>query len=240
MTPYENITQLIGNVVLYAGGSVAIAYALFMFLGKRWIDSRFAKDIEKYKSEQELELEKLKLKINTMFNKVLKTQEKEYDILPALWCKLQKLRTEVSRAVTSFRSLPDLNTYDEESLEIFIEQEKIPEEVAADLRNKTNKINVYSRYLDIKQMHEAHKAFNDFHEYYEGNKIFINPELKNKFSKIDSFFWSVWVDRKMSLDERERETVFLIQAYSGMKNNVEPLLNEIEDLVQKHLYDHKL
>lgn len=240
MTPYETITQLIGNVVLYAGGSVAIAYALFVFLGKHWIDSRFAKDIEKYKSEQELELEKLKLKINTMFNKVLKTQEREYDILPTLWCKLQKLRTEVSRAVISFRELPDLDRYDEKSLEKFIEREEIPEAVAVNLRNEANKKNVYSRYLDIKQMHEAHKAFSDFHEYYEGNRIFINPELKNKFSQIDKFLWSVWVDRKMSLDEREYTTDFLTQAYQGMKNNVEPLLIEIEDLVQKHLYDHKL
>jgi len=169
MTPYETITQLIGNAVIYAGGSVAIAYALFVFLGKRWIDSRFAKEIEKYKNEQDSELEKLKLKINTMFNKVLKTQEKEYDILPNLWCKLQKLRTELNRAVISFRSLPDLDRYDKESLDKFIEQEKIPEAVAANLRNKTNKINVYSGYLDIKQMREAYKAFNDFHEYYEGN-----------------------------------------------------------------------
>ena len=44
----------------------------------------------------------------------------------------------------------------------------------------------------------------------------------------------------MSLDGREGTTDFLKQAYLGMKNNVEPLLNEIEDLVQKHLYDHKL
>lgn len=240
MTPYESITQLIGNVVLYAGGSVAIAYALFVFLGKRWIDSRFAKDIEKYKSEQDLELEKLKLKINTMFNKVLKTQEREYDILPALWCKLQKLRTELSRAVISFRELPDLNRYDNESLEIFIKQEEIPEAVAEDLRKKADKINVYSKYLDNKQMHEAHKAFYDFHEYYEGNRIFINPELKNKFSQIDTFLWSVRVDRKMSLNEREGTIDFLSRAYHGMKDNVEPLLSEIEDLVQKHLYDHKL
>jgi hypothetical protein len=89
-------------------------------------------------------------------------------------------------------------------------------------------------------MHEAQKAFGDFNEYYEINKIFLSPELKEKFSQIHTHLWSVWVDRKMSLDTRSSQTDFWGKAYKGMQEKVEPLLNEIEDLVQKHLYNHEL
>jgi hypothetical protein len=240
MAPYETITQLIGNIALYAGGSVAVSYALFIFLGKHWIDNRFARDLEKYKREQESELEKLRLKINTLFNKVLKTQEREYDILPTLWSKLQKLRREVSIAVSVLKELPDLNIYDKESLERFIKDNEIPESVAKNLHTEENKIKVYNKYLDLKQMHKAHKAFDDFDEYYETNKIFLSTELKEKFSQIHTHLWSVWVDRKMSLDEINRPHDFWIEANKGMKEKVIPLLNEIEDLVQKHLYNHEI
>jgi len=38
--------KLIGNIVIYGGGAVAIAYVLFIFLGKKWIENKFATQLE--------------------------------------------------------------------------------------------------------------------------------------------------------------------------------------------------
>lgn len=229
MTTYEVITQLLGGVVLYSGVSVAIAFGFFRYLGKGWIENKFAKD-----------LEKLRLKINTQFNKVLKIQEREYHILPKLWKKLQKLRSEISRAVIYYRELPDLNRCDEKDLESFIKDNEIPETVAENLRKATDKNIIYKRYLDIKQMNDAHKAFIVFDEYYKINKIFLSSKLKEKFSQIHKHLWSVWVDKRMSISAEGSQTDFLSKAYKEMKEKVEPLLDEIEELVQKHLYNYEL
>ncbi len=234
----DSITQLIGKVVVYGGGTVAIAYVLFVFWGKHLVNHWFKKELENFKHEKNTELEKLKLKMNTMFNRVLKTQDREYDILPTLWNKLQKLRIEVSRAVMMFRESPDLNKCDEKSLERLIKEEEIPEAIADRLRNEKDKNDIYSKYLDHKQMHQAYKAFLEFDEYYQSNKIFISPELKDKFSQIHTHLWSVWVDRKMSLNDRGSQTDFWGKAHEGIQKKVEPLLNEIEILVQRHLYNH--
>jgi hypothetical protein len=233
MTTYEAITQLLGNVVLYSGVSVAIAFGFFRYLGKGYIDNWRAKDLEKYKMEQDS-------KINTQFNKVLKNQEKEYDILPMLWEKLQKLHIKIEGALFFLTKLPDLNRADEKYLENFIKDNEIPETVAENLRSGNDKNSVYKGYLDWKQMNDALKAFHDFKEYYQINKIFLSSKLKEKFFQIHKHLWSVWVDKTMSISAEGSQIDFLSKAYKEMEEKVKPLLNEIEELVQKHLYNYEL
>lgn len=38
MTPVEQVLQFFGKVALYGGGSVTLAFAVFRFLGKSWIE----------------------------------------------------------------------------------------------------------------------------------------------------------------------------------------------------------
>ncbi len=237
-TIYEAITQLIGDVVIYAGSMAAFSYAIFVFLGKKWIEAKFARDIEKYKSEQEVELEKLKLNINTLFNKVLKIQDREYDILPTLWGKLHILKLAVSNTITLFKQIPKLNSYSNEDLKKFIHNNNIPNDIAEKLYRESDKQKYYSLYLDALQMKVALNAFSEFSEYFEVNKIFLSSEIKEKTSLIHKYLRSVWVDRNMSLNYDIRE--FWNSAYNTMENKVQPLAEEIEELVQKHLYNFKI
>ena len=41
----EIITKIIGEVVIYGGGSAAIAYGIFRFLGQKWLENKFAQNL---------------------------------------------------------------------------------------------------------------------------------------------------------------------------------------------------
>ncbi|MGR9345555.1 hypothetical protein ACU8NW_13200 [Rhizobium leguminosarum] len=63
-------------------GLVAAAYALFKFLGEKWLNQKFAEQLEAYKSEQARELERLRHKINGVFDRTKRLHDREYEVLP--------------------------------------------------------------------------------------------------------------------------------------------------------------
>lgn len=233
----DEFLKFIGQMIFVGGGAAAMALGLFYFLGKSLVDQKFAQALEKYKGEQTSELEKLKLKINTLFNKVVKIQDREYEILPNLWQKLVVLKLEVSRAVSMFKEMPNLDNYSPEMLEEFLVAEEIPKLVAKAIKESRNKTDEYDKYLDRRQLNNALKAFQEFDEYFNANKIFLRADIKENFTQINKKMWGAWTSRKMSMRAPNAPTDFWVKAHEQLTNEVEPLMKDIEDLVQKHLYE---
>jgi len=57
------IASYIGAVIAYGGAAAGVAFAVFRFLGQKWIDGKFAERLEVYKHQQQRELEQLKFQI---------------------------------------------------------------------------------------------------------------------------------------------------------------------------------
>ena len=77
-----DIGKFLVQLIAYGGGAVAIAYVVFIFLGKNVVENWFSKRMEAYKNAQAQELEEFKYKINALFNRVTKIHEKEFEVLP--------------------------------------------------------------------------------------------------------------------------------------------------------------
>lgn len=80
--PLEAILKFIGNAVAIGGSAAAFAYAIFVWLGKKWLEERFARRLEDYKHKQNQELEHYRYQINALFNRITKIHEKEIEVLP--------------------------------------------------------------------------------------------------------------------------------------------------------------
>jgi len=89
MNPLEQMLNYLGELVLYTGSIVGFTFLFFRFLGKRWIENIFSKNLEKWKHELNKELEQYRYKINALFNRVTKIHEKEFEVLPEAWLKMQ-------------------------------------------------------------------------------------------------------------------------------------------------------
>jgi hypothetical protein len=66
------MASFILQLIAYAGGSVAVAYFLFVWFDKRIIEQWFSTRMEAYKNAQAQELEDYRYKINVLFNRVKK------------------------------------------------------------------------------------------------------------------------------------------------------------------------
>jgi hypothetical protein len=66
------IASDIGAIIAYGGVAAGVAFALFRFLGQKWIDGKFAEKLEAYKHAQNKEIEDIRFKINLIFSRLVK------------------------------------------------------------------------------------------------------------------------------------------------------------------------
>jgi len=52
----DTIFKVLGEVIAYGGGAAAVAYILFQYLGKKWIENKFAERLDQLKHQHALEL----------------------------------------------------------------------------------------------------------------------------------------------------------------------------------------
>lgn len=221
------IFSWVGQLVAAGGGGAIVAFGLFRFLGQSWIQNQFSKDLEVAKPE-----------IALVTARRLKLHDREYEVFPEAWSKLNKASESLGRAIASFRSMPDLERMAEDELTDWIGRSDLTAGEKAYLLDEHKKNRALGRILDARGVSEAHKAFSDFHTYIQENRIFINPDLKVKLDRIDELMWSSWVSKSMDFDGHGRDEgkSYLAEAWKVYQDQVGPLKKEIERLVQARLF----
>ena len=57
----EQILKLLGGIVIVGGGSGVVTYGLLKYFGKKWIDIKFAQQLEGFKHDQAKEIQRLSM-----------------------------------------------------------------------------------------------------------------------------------------------------------------------------------
>jgi len=234
----EQIVQAIynglGQLVLFGGGSVAIAFGFFRFLGQGWIEHKFSEQLERSKYEQAKELEQIKFKINSLFNRVTKMQEKEFEVLPVAWSKLNDAHGPLMVCVLGFQEYPNLQRMSEDELEEFLSSVDLLETQKQQLRISENKNMLFSGFLTTIQLHKARAAYSDFSSYIEKNSIFLRKDIKEKFSKVSAIMWKLWAAK--SVGEHSGTNDMALKSYQKHNDELKGLIKEIEDLMHPRLF----
>ncbi|MFZ0033515.1 MAG: hypothetical protein WAK60_00825 [Sedimentisphaerales bacterium] len=211
-----------------------VAYGLFQFLGKKWIENKFAEKLQEYKHAQNKELEELKFRINTLFSRVTKIHEKEFEVLPEAWLKMQEALGRASQLVSLIREYPDLNRMSKEALSEFLAQSKLHDYEKKELLEASNKLAYYQDTIFWYELRETREAFWDFHNYIIKYRVFLSSNLQEQFGKIDDVIWEAIVERKVGHEANDRE--MWSTAYKKIRDEINPIRDKIETLVQSRLH----
>jgi len=225
--------ELIGRIVFFGGSSVGIAYGFFLFLGKKWIENKFAAKLEEYKTAQNKELEDFRYKINSLFSRVTKIHEKEYEVLPTAWTKLHDAKDHIARLVSLYQEYPDFSRMKEQDIKSVLNGYNWELHEIADLISAAEKNNFFQDRIFWHRLRKAQEVFGDFHSYIERNRIFLSEGLKVQFNQADDLMWEALVTRKVG--EEAKDHKMITEAYKGLKENIESFISSIEELVQERL-----
>ena len=233
----DEILKFIGNVVAYSGGGAAVAYGLFVFFGKRWIENKFSERLEEYKNEQRKELEDFKLKINRLFNRITKIHEKEIEVLPQCWSKLHDAKNIVSSLLSPLQSYPDLNQMNEDQIRASLKDSLLEDFEVEELIKKKDKTAYYQERIFWHRLHEAKRKYSESHDYIIKNRIFLSDDLKKLFTEADDLLWEALIEKEIGKECNDYE--MMSKAYRKLRDNIDKILEKIEKQVQKRLHYHE-
>ena len=229
----EQILTFLGKVLAYGGGAAAIAYLIFLFVGKKWIESQFQDRLEQSRHEHAKELEHLKFEITSLLNRVTTFHQKEFEVIPEAWSKLHEVLFRLRPFVAFFQQYPDLDHMTPERFEEFITQSRLRESEKNELRSSTEKTKYYQEQIFWHDYSDVRTAFSEFHAYVQKNRIFMSKDLGEQFSKIDGIMWDVLIKREVG--HQAADQTMWVDASRQMRNEIEPMLKEIETLLQERL-----
>lgn len=232
----QAVLASITRLLLAGGGGAAVAFALFRWFGKSWIDQRFKKELEEFKHEKNKELEQLRHDINTLFSRVSKVHEKEFEVLPKAWQLLNEAQGAVFQVAKPLRQYPDFNRLSAEQFEALLKESRLMDFQKEELRNAPDRLKYYREALFWVELGEAKSARVGLNNYLALNSIFMTGSLREQFREINNAFANVISSEETTHTSGHNE---IIQKSRGQSlSRISDLFEKIGMEVQKRLrYD---
>lgn len=234
----EQILGFIGEIVVYGGGGAAIAYLMFQHLGKSWIENKFAQRLEQHRHMQALELQRLRVEIDSMLNGALKMQEREFTLLPEAWAKLDESHKLVSSLVCPMQSVADVNGKTEHDLEEFLTKLPYTETEKNRIRNSrvSQRHIAYGELSFLYQAYDVKQCVIDLHTFVARNGIFFPSEINGLIANMTNLLWSAINTKEIGREDHDHKMQG--ESWRKVKEEIEPLYESIKFAIQVRLQSH--
>ena len=203
---------------------------LWTWLGQKWVEERFGVRLEKFKAEQQKELERLRHRLSSRISKI---HDKEFEVLPKAWLMLNDLHGTVAIALgLTFKTYPDFRRLSDAKFEEFLTispASRLSESQKEALRKASDRQQFFSEAMAGIDFDDAREKHRLFHNYLIEHRIFMTDELREKFGAVDDSLSTALT----SYDAKDWEL-----KQSGMKKvmGMKDMIDEVEQAVQQRLH----
>ncbi|MQX70111.1 hypothetical protein [Sinorhizobium meliloti] len=234
----KSTLALLGLGGVTVGGAAAVGYGLFKWLGEKWIDQKFKKQMETYKIEQSRELERLRHKINGVFDRTIRLHTKEFEVLPDLWGKLVEAHAWGANYISALQEYADVGRMDDEELEEYLAGTTFMEVQKRDIRDAPNgseRLKTFTKISDLYRHNEAAEKIRIFATSLRKDGIFVKPEIKADMDELLKLIRDAVLEKRMNEEDDIRPR--LRDEFKRFKNEAQQLLEKIEAMIADRLWD---
>ena len=223
-------------IFLFSSGTlIGIAFWFFKLFGEKWLSNKFAERLEAFKHYQQKEIEHLRFEINKLFDRTTKLHQREFETLPRAWSLLAKSFHTVKGFISPLQSYPDVARMNETQLDNFLVACPLDNWEKEQLKSSSDKNKYYQDTIFWHHIRGARKSCRKAALYLLRNGIFMPPELKDKFKKLEDIIWDALTEHQINkehdLKPRERT------AHDRFSKEGESLIKDLETSVQGRLRD---
>ena len=238
MTPVDQVLRFLGEVVLYGGGSSAVAFLLFRYLGKGWIDARFSERLEAFKHDQAKELQRLKVEVESLLSGALKIQDREFIVLPEAWQKLNEAYSLTSWVLSPFQHYAAVGQMSGAELDEFFATSELLETQRARVRRAElpDRDKVYQEIIVWHRLNRAQKALNELQNYTISHGLFLPPPLKEQFAKMHPILREALIAAEVG--HQTSDYAMRSEAWKSLQEKGTPLHQAIEKAIEERLHSH--
>ena len=234
----DELLAILGKLVLYAGGGIAVAVAVFKTLGEKYIDHRLAARLESLKHDQNVLVAKLKVEIDSMLSGALKIQEREFAVLPDTWAKLDAAYTNIAWLVAPLQTSVDVRRCNDVQLEEQLAAQTWVESQKQNVRNadRSERNKVYDDIQFWYKLGDVKRTFGEFQKCIAANGIFYPPAIKANLKSIETMLWSAIVSKEVGKEAEDWK--LQNQGWTKLKDEAEALRDAIEIDIRERLESH--
>jgi hypothetical protein len=198
----ETLVSVLGYVVVAVSGLTGVGLFLlwlFQTAAQKWLGAKFDRQLEAFKHEQQIEIERLKFSISAQLDRATKLHQREFDVLPKAWRKLKDAHGIISELVSRGQILTDLNAMTSNAqLEDFLSASPLADWQRDLVRAAPDKTAAYRNQYEPHRIGRAKKASAKFYKYFQRNGIFIRPSIKEKFDKVDELMLDALTEHQLN------------------------------------------
>ena len=192
----QPVITAIGAIALSAGAITGFAWWIFRTYSAKWLDNRFAKELEEYKHQHQRELQRLRLEIDSLLDRTVKLHGREFETLPEAWSLLNDAFSQSVTASLAILHYADLDRMYEPELTEFLEKEDLPVYKKEEIKGAIHKNKIYAEALQWKGLNSANWKRGQFHDYILKNGIFFPDPIRIQFMEINRIMISALVERE--------------------------------------------
>lgn len=234
----ETILRFVGQLGLTATAAALIAWGAFKWFGKKWLENQFAQRLERFKHEQNQEIERLRYRINALMDRTTKLHQNEFQVLPELWDKVGIALSDVQVFVSRGQSYTNVDQMGREQYVEFVTNSTFDRWQKQELleldRGQRNER--YQKFAFWEKSRKANASYAEFHNFLAAKGIFVPTELKAKFKSASMLMREAITERVL---QEQVPTLGEGRFEKGdkLQREAPALLNEIEDDVQARLWE---
>jgi hypothetical protein len=231
----KSALALFGIAGISIAGVVGAAFTLFKLLGEKWLNQKFAERLEAYKSEQARELERLRHRIGSVFDRAKRLNDREYEVLPDVWGKIVDAKSASAVYLTPLKQYADISRMDDATLSEHLSKMEFSESERRDILSSTNQQKIYQQVVEWHNHVYAMNMLREAHSSISKNGIFVVPELRADMKKLIDIVHGAVIEQRMNEEEDLRPR--LREGRDQLKNEGEPLFEKLENAVAARLWD---
>jgi hypothetical protein len=197
MEVLTNIAAAIGAIVTVGGGVAWIAYSVFKTLGEKWLEQKFATQLEAFKHEQQKEMEQVRYRVNSLFDRAVRLHQAEFEVVPEAWALMRDAHRQASYFLALGRMVPDWNKMDQIRFDETLEASGLKKWEKEELRNATDKTSYYANAIFWHELHDARLAHQAFEVYLAKKGVFMSPDLEAKFTDLCSIIRGALIEKEI-------------------------------------------
>lgn len=238
---FASAWKVYGLLGLLFVAAVVCAYLIFRFLGTKWLDTKFSERLESYKHAQQQEIEHLRYRINSLFDRTTKIHQLEFETLPETWRKLTDAFFYTKETTFSFDQYTNIGVLpDDQATMVLIENELKESDINAIIR-APDRQDAYMKVMSARKLQKASEVVRDFRVHIRKYGIFIRPEIRKNIEILENLIaealteYSVLLRYGTPLKENGRVEVLQSKG-EGMYRTLE---KEVQDRLWNSLADLK-
>ncbi|MET4240733.1 hypothetical protein [Bradyrhizobium sp. RT10b] len=232
---FEVLLKAAGVVVVAGGGAAALIFGPLRYLADKWLTSKFNQRFEQFKHAQQVELENLRFKINSLFDRTTKLHQREFEVVPAAWALLVECKNQVTALIAGFQQYPNLDRMTAPQLDEFLEGSFLAKWQRDELKASAKKTDYYMDAVFYHRYDQARAACREAHVYVLKNGIFMPSDMKAKFDKMSDLVWKVLVEHQ--INHSDKPVPRLKEARDALSNEAEALMKTLEEAIHGGLRD---